>query len=467
MHKFLSYLIFVLSLSPTIVSAQSATCPNDVRAREPVACAELDKLVQEASEAQKEVDRLRGLGAGFASDIAFLTAKINTAQANIRSKNNQITLLTKDIAVKQSQINVLDTRIGRGRAAIADILRKTNDINSYSLVEAVLSDKNLSEFFVDMDTYASTEDALSELFAELRTVKKLTESEKAALAKKREAEAAAKAAMEAAKKEVEVVNAEKKTLLAINDANKKTYEQVVTDRQVKAAKIRAELFQLLDIRPIEFGDALKYAEIASAKTGVRPAFILAILQYESKLGANVGRCNRPQDVKKWQDIMPGPLHYSNYLKNGKTCNGPNSPCSYRDDQSAFVRIISEIDRYSSPEGVPLSCPQVAGWGGAMGPAQFIPTTWELFKSRISNALNIRTPDPWNPEHAITAMALYLSELGAGTQDWTNERTAACKYNSGRTCYVNGKAGPGLSYGVNVMSIAESIQRDKIDPLQNL
>lgn len=465
MHKFLSYLIIVFLLSPTFVSAQMVTCPSDVRAREPIACAELDQLLKEESEAQKEVDRLKGLGAGFASDIAFLTAKINTAQANIRSKNNQITLLTKDIAVKQSEINVLDNHISKGKQGLGAILRKTNDINSYSLLETVLSDKNLSEFFVDMDAYASTEEALGNFFDKLRDTKALKEAKKAELNKKREAEAAAKAAIEAAKKQVEIANAEKKTLLAINNANKKTYEQVVADRRAKAAKIRAELFQLLDIGPIEFGDALKYAEAASIKTGVRPAFLLAILQYESKLGANVGRCNRPQDVKKWQSIMPGPLHYSNYLKNGKTCNGPNSPCSYRDDQSAFVRIISELDRYSSPEGVPLSCPQVAGWGGAMGPAQFIPTTWELFKSRISNALNIRVPDPWNPEHAITAMALYLSELGANSQDWTNERTAACQYNSGRTCYVNGKAGPGLNYGVNVMSIAESIQREKIDPLK--
>src|SRR3990167_5733875 len=468
MSKFLTFFIALSLAMPLSVTVAQSSCTSETAGKSRAQLEqELEACNREIAQWQETLNKTREVSASYSSDVALLTAKINAAQANIKAKNNQIASLGKDIAAKQSKINVLDSRIDRGRRAIADILRKTNDINSYSLVEAVLSDKDLSEFFVDMDTYTSTEEALSELFAELRTVKKLTESEKAALAKKREAEAAAKAAMEAAKKEVEVVNAEKKTLLAINDANKKTYEQVVTDRQVKAAKIRAELFQLLDIRPIEFGDALKYAEIASAKTGVRPAFILAILQYESKLGANVGRCNRPQDVKKWQDIMPGPLHYSNYLKNGKTCNGPNSPCSYRDDQSAFVRIMNSLSR--STEGTPLSCPIVGipGWGGAMGPAQFIPTTWEMFQSKISQALNIGTPDPWNPEHAITAMALYLSELFAGTQDWTNERTAACKYNSGRTCYVNGKAGPGLSYGVNVMSIAESIQRDKIDPLQNL
>src|SRR3989338_10889083 len=110
MYKFVTATAIIFLLIPVVPTGQSA-CPSDVRAREPVACAELDKLVQEASEAQKEVDRLKGLGAGFASDIAFLTAKINTAQANIRSKNNQIALLTKNIAVKQTEIFVLDTRI--------------------------------------------------------------------------------------------------------------------------------------------------------------------------------------------------------------------------------------------------------------------------------------------------------------------------------------------------------------------
>src|SRR3990167_1262464 len=218
MHKFLSSLIISFLLLPVVISAQSVTCSNDERAREPVACAEIDKLVKEASEAQKEVDRLKGLGAGFDSNIAFLTAKINTAQANIRSKNNQIALLTKNIAVKQTEIFVLDTRITKGKMAIADILRKTNNINSYSLVEAMLSDKNLSEFFVDIDTYASTEEALDTLFDELRTNKAQTETEKVALNKKKEAESAARATLEAAKKQVEIANAEKKTLLAINDA---------------------------------------------------------------------------------------------------------------------------------------------------------------------------------------------------------------------------------------------------------
>ena len=103
----------------------------------------------------------------------------------------------------------------------------------------------------------------------------------------------------------------------------------------------------------------------------------------------------------------------------------------------------------------------------MGPSQFIPTTWELFKSKIASSLNIKIPDPWNPEHAIMATAVYLRELIGTTGDtYTDQRTAACRYYSGRTCYVNGKAGIGLEYGNNVMAIATTIQRD-IDFLRGL
>lgn len=422
---------------------------------------ELEACNQEIAEWTETLNKTRQDSASFTRDIAALTAKINAAQANIKAKNIAISNLTKDIAVKQSEISELENRLDEGKRAVASILRRTNEINSYSLLEAMLSDKDFSEFFVDIDTYASTKRALLDLSHELEDVKGLTEAEKIALNRKRESESAARAVLESAKKEVEVSQEEKKTLLAINKTKEKTYEEVLADRQAKAAQIRAVLFPLRDAEPIPFGTALRYADAASAKTGVNSALILAILKQETNLGANVGTCNRPQDSRKWREIMPGPLHYSNYIKNGRTCSGPNSPCSYRDDQSAFLRIIEEVERYDSPEGVPLSCPiGSVGWGGAMGPSQFIPTTWELFKSKIANALNLKAPDPWNPEHAVMATALYLEELiGTTGNSYVDQRTAACRYYSGKTCYGSNGPNVGLSYGNSVMALVSNIQRD--------
>lgn len=449
------FLIFVLALSlllPTaLVSAQSA-CTSDTEGKSRTQLErELEACNNEIAQWQETLNKTKQESASFARDVAALTAKINAAQANIKAKNNAIALLSRDIAAKQSKINTLDGKINLGRKAIADILRKTNDINSYSLIEAVLSDKNLSEFFVDIDTYASAEEALSELFAELRTVRKLTEAEKAELAKKREQEAANKAAMEAAKREVEIAQKDKKTLLAVSQTKEVTYSQVLADRQAKAAKIRAVLFPLVDAGAIPFGTALAYAEEAGRKTGVRPALILGILQQESNLGANVGRC-------VITDLSTG------QTKNVNTGYVWINGIHPTRDLPILKNILDGLGR--EPLNTRVSCPiaGVPGYGGAMGPTQFIPSTWNLIVPKLSQYVGKTVPDPWNPADAIMASAILLANNGAAAGDYYSERTAACKYYSGRIC---GTAKHIMSYGNQVMSRASNIQLTMIDPLQNL
>src|SRR3989344_4778980 len=292
---------------------------------------ELEACNKEIMEWTETLNKTKKDSASFTTDIAALTAKINIAKTNIKGKNIAIANLTKDIAIKQSKISILNARITKGQKAIADILRKTNDINSY----------------------ASAERALANLFAELRTVRTLTEAEKTALNKKREAEAAARASLEASKKEVEVDQAEKKTLLAINKTKEKTYGQVLADRQAKAAQIRAVLFPLRDAGAIPFGTALQYAETASAKTGVRPAFILAILQQESNLGANVGSCV----------IINLATGETKCVNTGRTFSNGIHPTR---DLPLLQTILGNLGRNALETRV--SCPIVGvpGYGGAMG-----------------------------------------------------------------------------------------------------
>jgi membrane-bound lytic murein transglycosylase B len=104
-----------------------------------------------------------------------------------------------------------------------------------------------------------------------------------------------------------------------------------------------------------------------------------------------------------------------------------------------------------------------GYGGAMGPSQFIPSTWQLYAPRIESATAVSTANPWDPRDAIMATALYLSDLGAGLQTYTAERNAACKYYSGRSC--DSRSPPNASYGNSVTAKADTIQQT-IDYLAN-
>ncbi len=451
MSKFFLFFIIFFLISPIFTSAQ-VVCSNvtDGKSKTQLEL-ELKACEQEASEATTLLNQTKLKSASFSRDVAVLTAKINAAQANIKGKNIAISNLNKDIAVKVSQIDILDKRIDKGKRAIAEILRKTNDIKSYSLVETLLSNKALSEFFIDLDTYASTEEALDNLFDLLRSDRAATEAEKIVLDRKKAETAAAKAIIEITKKEVEIANNEKKILLAVSQNNEKTYSQVLVDREAKASKIRAILFPLVDVGAIPFGTALQYAESASAKTGVRSALILAVLQQESNLGANVGRC-------LITDLSTG---QTKNVTSGYIWSNGIHPTR---DLPLLQSILNNLGR--DPLSTRVSCPiaGISGYGGAMGPTQFIPSTWNIIAEKVASAMGKNTADPWNAADAIMASAYLLQGNGAAAGDTTSERNAACKYYSGRKCSA---ANHIASYGNQVMSRASSIQTSMIDPLQNL
>ena len=99
----------------------------------------------------------------------------------------------------------------------------------------------------------------------------------------------------------------------------------------------------------------------------------------------------------------------------------------------------------------------------MGAAQFIPSTWVLFADRITTELGSDVADPWSARDAFMAAGLYLTDLGAHASSNRSERDAACKYFSGSPCSRSSWA---ATYGNQVMSKAENIQTNMIDPLQN-
>ena len=128
------------------------------------------------------------------------------------------------------------------------------------------------------------------------------------------------------------------------------------------------------------------------------------------------------------------------------------------DQPIFLKVTGELG--FDPDSMPVSCPWQGGYGGAMGPAQFIPSTWNLYKDRIAEALEKSVPNPWEPRDAFFASAIYLKDLGANGGSYTAEQKAALKYYAGS----NWNKSKNAFYGREVMEKAQSIQENMIDPL---
>lgn len=204
-----------------------------------------------------------------------------------------------------------------------------------------------------------------------------------------------------------------------------------------ANEIRIRNFELLQApHLITFGEALDIANYVSDLTKIRPAFLLSIFQEELEL-EKFDMC---------------------YVTNFKTGDGirvtdnlirPRTMHPTR-DVPLFLKITKELGK--DPLKTLVTCPMSFGWGGAMGPADFIPSTWILYKKQIEN-INKKPADPWNIDDAFLAAGLFLRDAGAKSKTYSGEWKAAMIYfsgsaNSPHTFYANG-----------ALKIAEKIQKD--------
>ncbi|MEK7552996.1 MAG: lytic murein transglycosylase [Patescibacteria group bacterium] len=432
---FLATLIFGLSVFLPLAVGGLST--DEVNRRKAALEAELRQVETEIAIQNNLIAAKQREVATFERDREILNSQIAKAKLVIKAHQLETARLGGDIKKKVETISELTERIERNKNSLAELLRQRRDLEEVSLVETIFNDGQLSDFFHEVDQYQYVEDTIHDLFATTRATRAETENLKQALEERRSAEIDAEKLIEQERRRVERKETEKREMISTAKNQTTAYKKVLASRQKRKTEIKSALFRLRGSDSITFGTALEHANFISSKTGVRPAFLLAIITQESNLGANVGTCNRPGD--------PPNKHWSKILKPER-------------DQAPFLRIVRALGL--DPEIVPLSCPQGGGWGGAMGPAQFIPSTWELYQNKVVNVTGNQPPNPWTPRDAFTASSIYLKELG-GVGSWTAERTAALKYYAGSRWNLPKNA----FYGNEVMKIAGDYQ-ELIDTLQD-
>lgn len=370
-------------------------------------------------------------------DISILDAEINKAKLEIKARDLSIATLAEGISTRSRLISTLLLKIEQEKASLAELLRRINELDSTSLAEVVLAYQNLSEFFSDVDNFDSIQEAVQTSFEEIKNTKASAEEEKKELENKKSEEMELRYLQALEKKRKEEAEANKKDLLKITKGKEQEYQKIMASRQKDASTIRSQLFMLRGSPAIPFEKALEYANAVSKITGIRPAFLLGVIAEESELGANLGSGN-------WKTDM-----YDCYLKLGYRTSAEKQ-------KDAFLALTASLG--FNPDLMPVSgkpCygKSCSGCGGAMGPAQFMPTTWNLYVDRISRIMGHNPPNPWDPFDAFAAAALLLKDNGAVSGNYTSERNAALKYLAGS----NWKKSAYAFYGDDVMALAAKYQ----------
>lgn len=360
---------------------------------------QLKAIETEIAQHQAQVASYRAQGKTLSAEKGKLDAQIASLTSQMKALTVSMNLLDRKIGSTEAEIEVTVDSLAQNQEVLAELIRKAYVADQATLLEVMLQHGDLSEFFTDVNGIESLQENVRGTIGTISSLKGQLEGHVVELSDAKSDALTAQQYQAAQKLRADQVAKEKAALLAATKGQESKYAALLKEKQAQAAQIRSRLFSFLGGGQMQFGDAYQIAKTAGQLTGVRPALILAVLNRESALGANVGKCNYKSSMSPTQ-------------------------------QPAYLEITSELG--IDPDSVMVSCAIVSdgAYGGAMGPAQFMPNTWQGYKARIASLTGHRPPSPWNNMDAVTATALYMKDAGAVAGNTESERVAAAKYYAG-------------------------------------
>ncbi|KKS37700.1 MAG: peptidase M23 [Parcubacteria group bacterium GW2011_GWD2_42_14] len=472
MHNFMRRTVFVYLLCFSVLSlgagyfAFETTLAASIdeatiakrRAQLESELAHLETLIKQQ---QEILQSKQGERVSLERDLEIIDAEISKSRLAIDAQRVAIADLTEDIFLKEATVLELQEKINREKESLAGLVRRTAELDDQSLVEVVFSGKSFSEFFEEVDDFHEVKLALEKSFRELEGLRDKNLDAAQILSNRKAEEEELHELQKLQRDRLQNQESEKAKVLRATKGEESKYQEYINTNQKTAAQIRTELFELRGTSAINLVDAIEFATFAGNKTGVRPAFILGVLKQETRLGEFLGNGTWSVDMHPTRD------------------------------RPVFQVIVSTLGL--DPNSMPVSAKPGYGWGGAMGPAQFIPSTWACYGGYINlktggcgysssvadfyagpwkydaNADRLRVvrgkqspSNPWDNQDAFLATALYMKDLGADAGTLAAERMAALKY------FAGGNAtNPAYAfYGDGVMGHAADFQSD-IDILKSL
>lgn len=453
--KVFSFLVIsIIAFSPYLSFAEDTSISCD-RVNENERPEVLDKIFLKCQEdivkQQQLIQQKASESASLKRDLDLISAKVKKTQTEIKARDISITNIARSIDTKNQNIDDMKSKMDDIRTSTAELIRETEDLESVTLPEIILDNRDISDLFMDLSSFDSVEASLKETLNNYKDLSSKEEAAKKDLADKQSKERGLKSLQEIEKRKTELAEAEKARILKETKGEEIKYKAVLAEKQALVNQIKNMMLKITGGGELKFPEALRLVRVAEQAIGIRSAFVLSILTQESgmdgAIGANLGKC------------------FYNTARNNKSGTVMSDA-----QKPAYLALLSEIGK--NPNTTQVSCPNKDGaYGGAMGPSQFMPKTWwdsttgTGYKKRVEKVTGNVPASPFNNLDAFTATALYLSDALEGCEKiysstYSRESCAAAKYYSGANWKKYMK-----SYGARVADRAVEFQKD-IDVLDS-
>ena len=390
-----------------------------------------DYYDQQSAQLAQDITKTSQQKNTLANQISKLKSKISSLESQIKQSTVMVKDLNLQITDTQVSINKTSSQIQDTQNQIANIVQSVYEEDKKPSF-VILLEGSLSDFFGNLTYLDGLNAEVNNLIDSNKTLETYLQGQQTKMSGSVDQLQKTIALQTEQKQENEQNQQQQNQYLQLTEAQ---YQLQVTTKQAvdqQSAKIKALLFHVAGVSQAPtFGVALQVAQSVATMVGIRPAFLLAEISQESAIGKNVGQCMLVDDT----------TGAGKKVSSGAATIRVMKPTR---DVAPFKTIVASVGR--DPYNTPVSCwipayvsGQPTGWGGAMGPAQFIPSTWMLFADRLKALLG-QSADPWAIKDSFTAAGLYLGDLGATAQTSAAEAAAASKYYGGSSAYARSVLG---------------------------
>jgi len=392
---------------------------------------------------------------GVASELANIDYKIKISENFIYKKNLELRRLKRNINDNKSDLEVLNKNLEKLKKGLKKLIYKKLQYQNYTKIEVIFSSKSFSNFFEKVQLLDLINKKIFDKIKEFKETKKEIENLVGDLEERKMLESQLIAEKINEQNILEKNKRYKKNLLGILKKEVGTKKATIQSKEKIREAILRKKYTLASGAKIAFGDAYNLIRPYSRKLGLDPAFILAILFQESghkgRIGGNIGRCTYNQrnthgSAKRGYTVM------SNSQKKN------------------FLKIMSDLGLKASTQKVSCPIPRDGAYGGAMGPAQFMPNTWMMVRKKVASILGKpeKYVSPFKNQDAFVASGVLLrnnyyskscSNYAKKYKHISSERTlrercAASMYYAGGNWYRYR-----MSYGQSVVNRANKFRRD--------
>ncbi len=403
MKKYIRIFALALALATVPEAAYAATTP---------AAEKLQAIDTQISDQQKEIDEINRKitelstqknatteqAQAIALTVEQLKAELSKAQVQLAKTKSTMSKVQVEQEETTGAIGDISEDITEKKKELTYLVRLLYEHEGQSLIRILFNSQSLSEVIVSRDQYEELQQRAVSLIAGMHEKQQMLAEKKEELDQQSQDLGQLQLLLDMQAKDISEKRKVQNQFLAEKQQEAAQFENLIAEAQAAREEIKQKIFTLQSGKVnVSLNTATDMAKFASSVTGVRSALIMAVLKVESNVGANIG-----------SGVFPDDMH-------------PQS-------RDAFVRLTKKLGLDPQKAQISRRPASGKGWGGAMGPAQVMPATWEAIEGRIEQLMKKSPVNPYELSDAFVATAVFLADRGAA--DPAKEYEAVNRYIAG-------------------------------------